>query len=320
MPPRSSARVVSYDLRPAKQSERKVLIDALMTAMEAGLPVSEYRYVGMGANRFYDFIMIYKYLGISDMVSIERDQGMFRRATFNKPFQFIRVLNSTVHDFLLDDLYSGNTIYWLDYDGAIHPNITADIYSLGTKARAGDFVFVTLAGVTPGRLGHSPSVDRLADLKDIYGDLANGLVREDVEDATFHVAAYKIVSSAFTNAFGARSDGVFRPFFRVRYADAMEMVSFGGIFCDDEGSKVFLDLLLRKLPFLDPAAMEGLMFRIGKFDLTEKEKRLFDLAVTAHRSNAKEINALVRLGFDHDDLRRYHQLLRYHPRYVETLI
>ena len=321
MPPRSSARVVSYDLRPAKQAERKLLVDTFVTAMEAGLSISQYRYVGMGANRFYDFLLIYKYLGISNMVSIERDTTMFRRAMFNRPYQFIRVLNYTVHDFLLDDGHSGNTIYWLDYDGAIHPDIPVDISSLGPKARPGDFVFVTLAGTRPGRFARqTSSARRLTDLKDVYGDLANPLVMEDVEDGTFHLAAFKIISAAFAHAFGARDDGVFRPFFKVRYADTVEMVTFGGIFGTEEQYGPFLDLLMVKIPFLDTAQTKEPMFRIRKFDLTEKERGLFDLAATARRSNAKEIGKLSQLGFGQDDLLRYRELLRYHPRYVETLI
>lgn len=321
MPPRSSARFVSYDLRPAKQSERKLLIDTFVIAMEAGLSISEYRYVGMGANRFYDFLMLHKYLGISNMVSIEHDRKMFQRAMFNRPFQFIHVLNKKVHDFLLDDDHAENTIYWLDYDGPIHANITNDISSLGSKARVGDFVFVTLAGMVPRRYFRlSSSANRLSDLKDVFGDLANGLEMVDVEDATFYDAVFKIISTSFTHAFSARGDGEFKPFFRVRYADTVEMVTFGGMFGTKDQYKPFLDILMARIPFLDVAQTEEHMFRIRKFDLTEKERGLFDLAVTARRSNAKEIGQLVRLGFAQEDLRSYRELLRYHPRYVETLI
>ena len=61
-------------------------------------------------------------------------------------------------------------------------------------------------------------------------------------------------------------------------------------------------------------------YQIKKFDLTERERRLFDRAATATRSNAREIGELRRLGFEADELQRYRELLRYRPRYVETLL
>src|SRR4051794_25050618 len=89
--PRSTARFIPYDLRPAKQSERKILVDLLKTGGDIGLPIGDYRYVGMGANRFYDFLMLHKHLGICSMVSLEHDPKMFKRAAFNVPYNFIDV-------------------------------------------------------------------------------------------------------------------------------------------------------------------------------------------------------------------------------------
>ncbi len=61
---RSTARFISYDLRPAKQSERTILLDLLRLTSDSGLNITGYRYVGMGANRFYDFLLMHKYLGL----------------------------------------------------------------------------------------------------------------------------------------------------------------------------------------------------------------------------------------------------------------
>ena len=318
MPPQSSAKVVSYDLRPAKQSERKMMIDSFLTAMEAGFPVPAYRYVGMGANRFYDFVMMHKYLGIDDMVSLEHDPKMFRRADFNRPFHFISVYQQRVHDFLLEDRNDGNTIYWLDYDGAIDVRMTEDITSLSTKATLGDFVIVTSSGQAPRRLLRASSTDRLSELKGLFGPLAGSLTMEDVEDATFPFGTLKILKAAFRKGFSSRRDGVFRPFFRIRYADSTEMVSYGGVFDDPDRCDGFLELLGRRMPFLDPIGEDA--YQIGRFDLTEKERRLFDLAVTNPAASSSEVRHLHRLGFPQAQIERYGELLRYHPRYVETLI
>ena len=39
MSTQSSAKFVSYNLRPSKQCERKMILDSLNAAMECGLPI-----------------------------------------------------------------------------------------------------------------------------------------------------------------------------------------------------------------------------------------------------------------------------------------
>ena len=79
----STATFISYDLRPAKQTERRLLLDFLRCSSEAGLTNSDYRYVGMGGTMFYDFHLIHRFLGINNMISLERDPKTHPRSEFN---------------------------------------------------------------------------------------------------------------------------------------------------------------------------------------------------------------------------------------------
>ena len=318
MASQSTAKFVSYDLRPSKQCERKMMLDSFNTAMESGFPIPKYRYVGMGANRFYDFILMHKYLGIDKMISLEHDEKMLPRAKYNRPYKFIKILNTTAHNFFASDNFAGNSIYWMDYDSSIRPEITQDIASLVPSVKLGDFVFFTVCGSLPKRFQSTGGSDRLTELKDTFRDMGNSLTMKDVENAEFPVAVHKILKAAFTNAFVVKSEGVFRPFFQVQYADGLDMITYGGVFAADPECRKFIDLLKIKVPFLNPKMPSS--YRIKKFDLTEKERNLFDLAVTAKRSNAKEIGELKKLGFRTKELRSYSELLRYHPRYVETFV
>ena len=74
----STANFIAYNLRPAKQTERRLLLDFLSCAREEGIANSEYRYVGMGGMMFYDFHLIHRFLGISQMISLERDKKCTR--------------------------------------------------------------------------------------------------------------------------------------------------------------------------------------------------------------------------------------------------
>ncbi len=294
------------------------MVDSFLAAMEAGFSVPSYRYVGMGANRFYDFVMMHKHLGISHMVSLEHDPKMFLRAVFNRPFHFISVHKKRVHDFLLEDRNDDNSIYWLDYDGGIDAQMTDDIASLAAKAVVGDFVFVTSRAEVPRRLLRASSARRLSDLRDSLGPLVGSLTMEDVEDATFSNGTLKILKAAFSRGFSGRPDGVFRPFFRVRYADSTEMVSYGGVFDKPKRCDELLSLLDRRIQFLNPSGED--VYQIVRLDLTEKERSLFDLAVTNPAASSIEVKRLYGLGFRQVQIDRYRELLRYNPRYVETLI
>ena len=318
MASQSTAKFVSYDLRPSKQCERKMMLDSFNTAMESGFPIPDYRYVGMGANRFYDFILMHKYLGIDKMISLEHDRKMLPRAEFNCPYKFIEILNSTAHDFISSDHFAGNSIYWMDYDDSIRLDIIQDIASFAPNVKSGDFIFFTVCGSSPRRFSRKNSLERLSDLKVTFSDFANSLTKEDVEDSNFTKAVHKILNAAFKNAFVVRRDGVFRPFFQVEYADGLDMVTYGGIFTTNDECRNFLRLLKVKVPFLSSRSLKN--YRIRKFNFTEKERSLFDLAATAERSNAKEIRELERLGFKRKELQSYKELLRYHPRYVETFV
>ena len=120
----SSAKFVSYDLRPSKQCERKLMLECFRAATECGFKIPDYRYIGMGANRFYDYMLLHKYFGMTDMISLEHDKVMFKRANFNKPYGFIQVKNENAASFIAADLSKKDTVYWLDYDGGIGPHIT----------------------------------------------------------------------------------------------------------------------------------------------------------------------------------------------------
>ena len=149
MSPRSSAYEVSYNLRPSKKCERKLMLESLSVAAECGFPIKDYRYVGMGANTFYDFVLMHKYFGIEKMISLEHDAGMMKRACFNNSYKFIQVLQRTASEFVHEDEFSGTRVYWMDYDGEIKPDIVRDIATLGAKANVGDFVFVTVRAGLP---------------------------------------------------------------------------------------------------------------------------------------------------------------------------
>lgn len=316
--PRSSAGFIAYDIRPAKQSERRILMEILRIGGECGLPISTYRYVGMGANRFYDFLLFYKYTGVRRMISLEHDKKMFKRSVFNVPYGFIDVRDTNATKFISEDSCNDPTIYWLDYDGGICPEMIGDIVSLGTKIQVGDFIFATVYGGPPRILDKANVHSRLSWLQDTLGPMASDVSVGDVENSDFPTAVHKVLVSTVKNAFATRRDGRFKLLIQVLYSDSKSMVTVGGALLRDDQSEKY-DLAIREtLPFLDNVSSS--MYEIRSFNLTDLERALFDRAATADSRTRKHKNALKKLGFKDDDIFCYRELMRYIPRYYETII
>jgi hypothetical protein len=81
---------INYGLRPAKHIERKMMVEAFRR-LEPVASLKSYRYVGFGSPYFPDFSLIHRSLGISTMVSIERELSSERRMCFNRPFKCISI-------------------------------------------------------------------------------------------------------------------------------------------------------------------------------------------------------------------------------------
>ncbi len=81
----------NYLLRPSKQVERKLFIEALHHLRTAGYPVYDYTYLGLGSVFYADFVLFHKYLYIDRMVCAEKDE-IAPRMKFNKPFGFVKLV------------------------------------------------------------------------------------------------------------------------------------------------------------------------------------------------------------------------------------
>ena len=265
---------------------------------------------------FMDFHLMHRFLGVKRMVSLERDPDMHPRSEFNCPFDFISVRKETVAQFLANDDDDSATIYWLDYDDGLGPDITADIISLGTRVKAGGFAFVTAYAEPPGALDKLTKEQRLEYFQQNLGDSSVGLTVDDMENAAFPETVRRILVAAFRNAFSTRTDGQFQTIFQVQYKDTAQMVTVGGCFCTISQAHGLLSRVRTDLPFL----LKKMPYKIRHMNLTERERVLFDMAVTKPDTNSNQSTSLKSLGFKKKDFDAYRDLIRFLPRYHESII
>ena len=293
-------------------------MELLKIGGNCGLPIGSYRYVGMGANRFYDFLLVHRYLGITNMISLERDSMMYKRATYNVPFGFIDVQEKSSADFLARDASDVATIYWLDYDSGIGIDVLSDITSLSTRIEPGHFCFVTVCGEPPAVIADKSDEERLAWLQDNLRGTAGDVTREDVERASFFQAVHKIAMASFRSAFAPRTEGVFVPALQARYSDSVPMVTVGGAFLTRCEAVAYREQVKAAMPFLNTTDTK--IYKIASLNLTDRERALFDRAVTSKTTRSRERSVLGRLGFKASEINAYGELMRYVPRYVEAIV
>ncbi|MGN6705565.1 MAG: O-methyltransferase [Rhodanobacter sp.] len=315
----SSARYLPYEIRPCKQTERRLLLDYLACAKSAGLPVATMPYIGMGGIKFYDFILMHKFVGVSAMTSLEHDAKVMPRCEFNRPYEFITVINKTCGDYLSevsnDDLAPAT--FWLDYDGDLSDEVKADIQQLGTKVKSESLIFVTVASGVPLDLVDQNENMRLASLREQFGDYALSVTLEDVENSNFPTAIYKILVRVLKSSFAARTDCKLDLSFQVAYSDGKQMLTVGGLFAAPATIGKMNAALAATLPFLSSDLAEP--FWIVRHNLSERERTLFDFAsTTPDGSPARE--RLLELGFKEKEIQEFTKLMRFVPRYFEAII
>ena len=88
-----SGNKINYALRPAKSIERRLLIEVLKEICTPS-KCEQYCYLGFGSHFFEDFKLIHKYLGISEMYSMEKSTAINtkKRCYFNLPYKCIKLV------------------------------------------------------------------------------------------------------------------------------------------------------------------------------------------------------------------------------------
>ena len=133
-----------YHLRPNKYVDRHLFLSVL-DRLGPYLSIGEYRYIGFGSYLFDDFKLMHERLHISSMISLESDVSVFKRATFNAPYNCIEIVNQSSTDYISSGNWDDQkSVIWLDYTSPKQlPKQFSDIASLLNKTITHDIVRMT---------------------------------------------------------------------------------------------------------------------------------------------------------------------------------
>lgn len=225
----------NYLLRPAKQVERKVFLEAFHRMAEVGFPISEYGYLGLGSVYFADFVLFYKYLLIEKMICAEL-ADIEDRMQFNMPYPFITLVMGPVTDAIPRVDSNEPWIAWLDYDQPLNDEMLGDIRSLVRRLHPGSILLVTVDaepripdGIDYDKmtfrerraLAASKLQERLGKYREIPIEAAS------IDKASLPRVFAEVMGNVVRDSALRRDGIVAQQLFNFKYADGAQMLTVG---------------------------------------------------------------------------------------------
>jgi len=304
---------VHYEFRPAKQVERRMLLDVLQRLMEVGFPISSYQYTGLGSLWFIDFILFRRYLGIRRMVSIEGSLEVETRVRFNKPYGNIEIFMGDVGDYIPSLSPDRKHILWLDFDYVIRKESLDAIILGASQLSAGSLLFVTVDAEPPVKDGKAR--DWREYFQSEVGDYLGNLTKDNQFPRSKLVAINaSIIERAIKHGLAGRNDVTFFPLLNFIYADGHQMLSVGGMVGTEEDGRKLQSLNKLHLPFLRDSIVAN-PYEIKVPLLTRKERLHLD-SVMPCRSSWRPREFVMKPA----DVLAYREIYPYFPAYTEMLL
>lgn len=216
----------SYENTPSKGVARSIFVDLLRHLIPIRTP-TDYQYVGFGALEFVDFDLIHRQVGITDMISIEKDEPAIARYEWNRPFNSITVVAGRASTILPSIDWLRPSVVWLDYTDPLKTEVIGDVETVARRLIPGSVLAVTV-NAHPLKLGE----DRRAELeKNITPErVPLGVTDDRLGDWGLADVQYEVLTAVIRDAFASRGDETsFRQLLHIHYKDSARMQMVGGI-------------------------------------------------------------------------------------------
>jgi len=325
-----SYREINYSLRPAKSSERKMLVEA-MRRLSVFDKIENYGYIGFGSAYFSDFSLFHRLLGINDMISIEKEVDNSERFIFNKPFACIDI-KFGLSEYVLPELsWANKKIVWLDYDDPLNSTMLIDLNTFMTSAKPGSMFIISFNAQPASAQGEPDEIKkvRLDELEKRIGTtrVPVGTDGSDLSLGKLPKVYHKIVSDEIDEALSYKNIGLhgenkllFKQLFNFIYKDGAQMQTIGGMLLNNEQLSQFKNANFQDLNFVRD---EDSFFKIDVPNLTFREISHLDSKLHSECSmetgEVKPRSELLSTGIPPSDIRKYVNIYRYFPTFAEAL-
>lgn len=305
---------VHYELRPAKQVERRMLVDAFQLLQEAGFRIRSYEYFGMGSVYFVDYVLLHKYLGIQKLVSVEASPSIKKRVMFNRPFGVVNVRHGFAGEFIPSLEQSKQHIVWLDYDGQMTSDHLSDIRQACQQLSPGSIFLVTFDAEPPNR--HNAST---VETEKYYRSEADSYIPKEFDERPFEREVLpelimKTTRQVIDDAVRFREDIGFAELFYFQYADGRRMVTLGGMITSETEVAKLSDSEIESAHYLRRNWDTGPCL-ISVPMLTKRERHVLDAEMPCSDTWRPD-------GFElgKEELQAYRNIYRFIPAYAELFL
>lgn len=302
-----SFRKVFYDLRPGKQIERRLLLDAFQHLITLGFPIRSYKYVGFGSIFFYDFIMLYRYLGIADMVSLEIDSSIEQRVRYNKPFDNIEVRIESAASYIPTIDRDRDYIVWFDYDQIVNSENLSDVKGVLSRLGPGSIFIITVDAFPPLEYRKRAELRKYITV-DLRNFLPDRYPVAHIKTKNLAIVSRDLIASSIQQSMSLRQSVEFRPLWSITYNDSRPMYTFGGMVVNREQDK----RLEACDEFYYRKRFDDTILEIEVPRLTKKERIALD-----HELPNGSDPFPVDFGIKPEEISAYTTYHRYFPSYSE---
>jgi hypothetical protein len=311
--PTHSYLKVPYDVRMAKQIERRMIVDLLLR-LRTGFDITNYQYTGMGSIYFVDFILFHRFAGIKRMVSVEYSDDIKKRIEFNRPFNCVKVEYGAIGDYIPKLDRDLQHILWLDYDDRLTHGMLLDVANAATVLSPGSLLLVT-ADVERPKGADAPS-----EVRDYFAGRVGGFfdrtwTGRDFSPGRLASTNVEMIKRAVEQGKAGRAEIEFLPLLNFLYKDGHQMLTIGGMLGGKSEKRKISGCDLSDACYVREN-FKNAPYEIPNIRVTRKERLLLDSNMPRRRKTWRPRDFEL-----HDDLLEgYEQVYRYLPSFAELLL
>lgn len=270
----SSGGSIPYHLRQNKAIERNLFVD-LLNRVGRYKNISEYTYIGFGGPFLEDFKHLHSALRIANMVSLEIEENVFFRQTFNQPISCVSLRHESSDQFILNHEFNEPSIVWFDYATPDIGEQLIETQRLVEKLDSGD-VFKITVNANPQTLGTKASVPihehraKVAAMR--MGEYGPAKIEEDdVKKTNYPKLLLSAIFSAARQGIKGNPGHLVQPLASYVYSDGQQMLTFTAIvLATNEIDKFLESTRLKHWKFSNLEGINPLMISVPAFSVKER--------------------------------------------------
>ena len=311
-----------YHLKVNKAIDRFLLVEILNRLKGPWNNLSGYTYYGFGGPFLEDCRLIHDRCPEIKIVSIERDEDIFKRQKFHSFSANLDLIYKDFDSFIADFSCSGGEIFWLDYTNLDIGHFD-DFKSILQKVSVNSIVKITVRAECPSNAKGKDREKRWEDFREKYSEfLPEEAKQEDIERVHKYINLLQdMLLFTSQDAFDASDETTFQLLNSSYYKDRTRMLSITGIVCNknevSEIERCFEDWKFTNLEWKPPNKIDVPFLSI-------KERLYLEKYLPTEDPTGCILSEVLDYKIDgdekHENLKQYQEFYQYYPYFARVSI